>query len=461
MDHYCQNHLGKKTRKKCYYCGKYICTECQIPFYRHVFCSNRCLRRSLAVAIFDLFKPTKKTESRGAVFLKRLGINAVHFWGTLLTLVILSAIGLSITSIISSIRESNWNKSVIETVERAQADSVILGMLTESPGARVTRNNVDIAGEAADSLIISLKVNGVLNAATLPQDGKFAFHDIELKVGANEIVVYAMDTDGHVRILQKITTDYGSPRLLYMARNITRGSIKRKQIALTFDGGSGNGATNDILDILKEKNVHCTMFLTGGFIKRYPEEAKRIVNEGHEVGNHTWSHPHLTTFAENFKHETRPEITRKMLQHELVATARLFKKTTGRRMAPYWRAPFGEHNAEIRRWGAEIGYIQIGWTHGRDGGMDSMDWVADTTSAIYRSSQETLDDLLHFGDSTAAQANGSIILMHLDTQRQFDPVHRILPTFIDSMRARGYEFVKISELLKPAKKRENLTKNDP
>jgi peptidoglycan/xylan/chitin deacetylase (PgdA/CDA1 family) len=382
----------------------------------------------------------------------------VHFWGLLLTLTIISALAISIHSLTITLRENDWNKSVIETVDQNTADTTIWGMITESPEAKVTKSNIVISGEAADSLIISLKVNNVLTAAVLPKKGVFTFENVELEIGANEIIVYAMNTGGAVTVLQKLTTDYGSKRLSFMSRNITRGKRARQQLALTFDGGSGNGATNDILDILDEKNITCTMFLTGSFIKRFKQETKRIVAEGHEVGNHTWSHPHLTTFAENSRHDTQPEATRKMLQHELLSTAKLFNKTTGQKMAPYWRAPFGEHNNDVRQWAAELGYLQIGWTHGNDGTMDSMDWVADTSSAIYKSSQRVLKDLLHFGDSTDVKANGSIILMHLDTQRQTDPVHRIIPTFVDSMRARGYEFVTVSELLKSKSKETIISK---
>lgn len=459
MDFYCQNHPNKKTRKKCYHCGKHICADCQIHFYRHVFCSARCLFLSLVSALYELLKPRKKSKSQVRKSKGPSHLGAPHYWGILLTVAIVAALALSIHSIATSIREIRWNNLITETVDTNTADSTITGIITSSPDARVTKNNVDIAGEAADSLIISLKVNGVMTAAVLPEKGKFVFHDVELKIGANEIIVYAMDTNGDVTMLQKLTTDYGSRRLVYMSRNITRGSSARKQVALTFDGGSGNGATDDILDILKEKNIKCTMFLTGGFIKRFPEETKRIVAEGHEVGNHTWSHPHLTTYAENYKHQTLPAVNRKMLQHELVATAALFKKTTKSKMAPFWRAPFGEHNREIRRWAAEIGYLQIGWTQGRDRTMDSMDWVADTTSAIYKSSHDVLDNLLHFGDSTKVKANGSIILMHLDTQRHNDPVHRIIPAFIDSMRTRGYEFVTVSQILKPNIKEASLSQN--
>ena len=459
MDFYCQNHSNKKTRKKCYHCGKYICADCQIHFYRHVFCSIRCLFLSLAAALFELVKPHKKSATRKKKSLNPATIGAPHVWGLLLSLAIIAAIFLSVRSVRQSLQESRWNKLITGTVDKSTADSTILGFISESPDAHVTQNNVDIRGQAADSLIISLRVNGVMTHAVLPKNGEFVFHDIELKIGENEILVYAMDTNGDVTVLQKLTTDYGSRRLVYMSRNITRGSSTRKQIALTFDGGSGNGATNDILDILKAKNIKCTMFLTGGFIRRFPGETKRIVAEGHEVGNHTWSHPHLTTYAENYRHDTLPTATRKMLQHELVATAALFKKTTKTKMAPYWRAPFGEHNGDIRRWAAEIGYLQIGWTQGHDGSMDSMDWVADTTSALYKSSQQVLHNLLHFGDSTSVKANGSIILMHLDTQRQNDPVHRIIPAFIDSMQARGYEFVTVSQILKPKNKEARTSQN--
>ena len=459
MDHYCHSHINIKTRKKCTHCGKYICADCQIPFYRHVFCSSRCLRQSFAAALFDYFNPLKKSTLRRTPPQKSSKLNAVHVLAIALTLVIFAALALSLNSIMLAMRESNWNKSVIETVDKGTADAIIHGLITESPEARVTMNNVAILGEAADSLIISLKVNGVLTDVALPRNGAFEFRDIELKTGENELIVYAMDTAGSVTILQKLTTDYGSKRLSYMSRNVTRGMNPGKQIALTFDGGSGNGATKEILDILKERDILCTMFLTGNFIKRFKQETKRIVAEGHEVGNHTWSHPHLTTFAENSRHDTQPEASRKMLHDELVSTAKLFKQTTGRQMAPYWRAPFGEHNRDIRRWAAEIGYLQIGWTHGHDGTMDSMDWVADTTSTIYKSSQQVLEGLLRFGDSTKVKAGGSIILMHLDTQRATDPVHRIIPTFVDSMRARGYEFVTVSQLLNPKAKETVVSQN--
>ena len=79
--------------------------------------------------------------------------------------------------------------------------------------------------------------------------------------------------------------------------------------------------------------------------------------------------------------------------------------------------------------------------------MDTFDWVADTSSQVYKHSDAILHRLLDFGDDTESHANGSIILMHLDTQRTEDPVYEIIPALIDSFRQKGYEFVTVSELL--------------
>ena len=370
------------------------------------------------------------------------------FWGIGLLLLIAGAFLVGSLNLYHDIQESRRLELARKSIE-SYSPTDIEGTISEQPDAMILSNNIQIAGEAADSVIISLKVNGKIIAVTLPQDGRFAFNDISLGIGANEIVVLGMDTNGNTKILQKIETTYGSPRLSFLARDVTRGRTDRKEIALTFDGGAGNGATDAILEILREKECQCTMFLTGQYIQRYPDQVKQMLENGHEIGNHTWSHPHLTSFADNQQHDTLPTITREKLQEELAKTSMLFHKTTGRKMKPYWRAPFGEHNQQIRLWAAEFGYRQIGWTHGRGETMDSMDWVADTTASVYKSSTEILGKLLEFGNSSENGPNGAIVLMHLDTQRKTDPAHRIIPAFVDSMRARGYTFTNITNLLRP------------
>jgi peptidoglycan/xylan/chitin deacetylase (PgdA/CDA1 family) len=117
-----------------------------------------------------------------------------------------------------------------------------------------------------------------------------------------------------------------------------------------------------------------------------------------------------------------------------------------------WRAPYGEHNGEIRAWAAEPGYRHVGWT--RDAAsredLDSRDWVADPTSSIYRSSREIRDRILGFGQGNGHGLNGGIVLMHLGTGRRSDPAHARLPEILDGLAARGYRLVTISDLLRDA-----------
>lgn len=230
--------------------------------------------------------------------------------------------------------------------------------------------------------------------------------------------------------------------------DLSRGPTWQRQVSLTFDGGAEANATEEILDTLRSSGVLTTMFLTGQYIRRYPDLVRRMIQDGHEVGNHSFSHPRLTTFAQNRRHNTLPGVTREFVQHELLETARTFEEVTGRSMSPYWRAPYGEHNREIRRWAAEIGYLHVGWTRDTAAGedLDTRDWVKDPDSPLYYRAQEVRDRILSFGTGTAAEANGGIVLLHLGTQRRDDLVHRKLPEIIDGLRRKGYTLVPVSAL---------------
>jgi peptidoglycan-N-acetylmuramic acid deacetylase len=185
--------------------------------------------------------------------------------------------------------------------------------------------------------------------------------------------------------------------------------------------------------------VRTTIFLTGEFIRRYPDIVRRIVADGHEVGNHTDTHPHLTTYARDGRQATRPGVDRAFLTKELATTARLFQETTGRTLAPFWRAPFGEHNEEIRRWAAEAGYWHVGWTGGR-AGLDGLDWISDPRSSGYRSSARVVSALVERAE------NGGIVLLHLGSDRE-DPVAPKIPLLLQGLSARGFRFARASEFL--------------
>lgn len=226
--------------------------------------------------------------------------------------------------------------------------------------------------------------------------------------------------------------------------DLTRGpaeAVSGREILLSFDAGSSDRGALEILDALKARSIRTTIFLTGEFLRQYPSIARRIAEDGHEAGNHTFDHPHLTTYGENGRQQTRPGITEELLRDELLRTAHLYRQTTGREMAPVWRAPFGEENAEIRAWARRAGYRHVSWTHGAGENLDSMDWVSDAASPGYRSSESVISRLL-----VEAQPGG-IILMHLGSDRKEDAVAGHLPRLLDSLASRGFHFATATRLL--------------
>jgi peptidoglycan/xylan/chitin deacetylase (PgdA/CDA1 family) len=233
------------------------------------------------------------------------------------------------------------------------------------------------------------------------------------------------------------------------SEDIQRGDVSTRRIALTFDGGSEANIVGEILDSLRAANVRATMFLTGQFIRMHPDWIRRMVADGHEVANHTDNHPHLTTYAANRRQHTLSVVTREVLIGQLRRAAESFRTVTGKPMAPFWRAPYGEHNREIRGWAAEAGYRHVSWTQGVGTAedLDTRDWVADRSSHIYRSREEIATRILEFGNGRPEGLSGGIVLMHLNSNRQTDRPHDGLPDLLRALQTQGYRLVTISQLL--------------
>jgi peptidoglycan/xylan/chitin deacetylase (PgdA/CDA1 family) len=237
-------------------------------------------------------------------------------------------------------------------------------------------------------------------------------------------------------------------RLHNRAVSFERGRRDLPKVALTFDGGGDPGESGLILDVLEQRGVTATFFLTGSYIRNNPDLVRRIAAAGHEVGNHTWSHPHLTTWDKTRRHDTLPGLGRAFLDQELERTARAFEAATGRPMAALWRAPFGEVNDDLLAWAAAGGWSHVGWSRDDHGGrhtLDSLDWVAERSSRNYLTPEQIGARILSF-DAGAAGLNGGIVLMHLSTSRDDREVTR-LGELIDTLRESGYSLVTVTELL--------------
>ena len=196
---------------------------------------------------------------------------------------------------------------------------------------------------------------------------------------------------------------------------ITSVNTTSKVVALTFDDGADGANTNKILDILAKNNVKATFFLTGSGANNHPQYIKNIAAKGHQLGNHSYTHPDFT------------KLTATQMKSELDRTEALIKSLTGKTTKPIFRAPFGAVNSTVLNDVGAAGYgYTIQWN------IDTIDWKGLTASQI----------------NTKVQTNikpGSIVLMHTGAGAPGTPL--ALPTMISQLKAKGYQFVTVSQLL--------------
>lgn len=323
---------------------------------------------------------------------------------------------------------------------------------------RTTEETVELAGRATGAQGVVLHIDGIFFAAVPVRGGKYLFDRIPIEPGTHKLDLWAFTPgtgfsnplSGEItRTLPSRAARLSEPRPSLSGLNVERGPLDRREIGLTFDGDGADGA-EVVLDTLRQKRIQTTIFLTGKFMDQNPGLVRQIVRDGHEVGNHTQTHPHLTTYNENNRHDTRTEVTKEWFQEELLQPAARFEEITGVPMAKIWRAPFGEVNPQILRWAYELGYRHIGWTrdYSRSMTLDSLDWVINRGDRNYQPGARIIERLLDFEQSSKTGVNGGIVLMHLGTQRPVDDsVGLHLPRLIDTWRERGYRFVKVSTWL--------------
>ena len=198
---------------------------------------------------------------------------------------------------------------------------------------------------------------------------------------------------------------------------VLRGSVDDQRVALTFDDGPDTRFTPQVLDVLDEYDVKATFFLMGSRAKEHREVTRRIHDEGHAIGNHTYWHPHL---VEESIARMRWEVneTEKVLEEIVGFRPRLF------------RAPYGALNRELVEALGETDYTVVGWN------VDSVDWKEPGVDEIVNNVLSNTD-------------YGSIILMHsgghwtMDLSGTVESLHVIIPR----LQKEGIEFVTVPELL--------------
>ena len=187
---------------------------------------------------------------------------------------------------------------------------------------------------------------------------------------------------------------------------------EKKQIAISFDAAWGNDDTETLIDILKEYDVPATFFVVGAWVDKYPESVKALSDAGHQVQNHSNTHPYMTKLSES------------QMGSEISCCNEKIEKITG--VCPnLLRPPYGDYNNCVVETVEKMKMYTIQWS------VDSLDWKDNATAdSIYRR-------------VTSKVKPGSIVLFHNDAKH----TPEALPSILKTLKDGGYEFVFINDLI--------------
>ena len=193
------------------------------------------------------------------------------------------------------------------------------------------------------------------------------------------------------------------------------GDTGEKVLYLTFDAGYENGCTAQILDVLKAHRAPAAFFLVGNYLERNPELVQRMVDEGHTVGNHTWSHPDMSKIAD-----------RDAFARELGKVEEKYKEITGQELERYYRPPQGIYSEENLKLARELGYKTVFWS------LAYVDWNNDAQPTPEQAFSKLIPRI----------HNGAVVLLHSTSRTNAAILDELLTKWEDL----GYSFAPIEEL---------------
>ena len=208
--------------------------------------------------------------------------------------------------------------------------------------------------------------------------------------------------------------DPGTPALLNKYGALYIGDTGKNEIYLTFDEGYENGYTAKILDVLRENNVKAVFFITGPYLSEHQDLVRRMVEEGHIVGNHSIHHPSL------------PSVDDKTLEEEILGLDRAFFEKFGKHMQ-FLRPPKGEYSERTLAITQKLGYVNLFWSFAYD------DWYKDKIRGAQYAYDKVMNNL----------HNGEVMLLHAVSKDNTDALDMI----IKGARSKGFEFADPSNLL--------------
>ncbi len=204
---------------------------------------------------------------------------------------------------------------------------------------------------------------------------------------------------------------------------VERGPAGQRAVALTFDAGEGAGYTAEILDLLKAEGIRASFGTTGEWARANPDLIRRIVDEGHLLFNHSESHRSWTGSSPGTEPLTEAERTAQVMdaQNAVIEIADY-------EMAPFWRPPYGDYDADGQVLLASLGYDYTLW------------WTCDSLGWSGYSAQEIAE---WCGPTTDNGGPGAIILFHVSQEQDYLSLEQVIQEY----RGEGYEFVTVDKMI--------------
>ncbi len=220
-------------------------------------------------------------------------------------------------------------------------------------------------------------------------------------------VLFAVATNVNVANLQNSIATSATTKELPIYNVVTNDN----KIALTMNCAWNADDIDNILKTLEDNNIKITFFVVGDWVNKYPEATKKISDAGHEIANHSNTHPHVN----NLSYEDNME--------EIKACSEKIEKITGKKTTLY-RAPYGEYNNTVIKAAKGQKHLAVQWN------LDTLDYTGITGDEMWKRIENKL-------------TNGSIILTHNGTKHTADSLEML----IKNITNKGFKIVKVSELL--------------
>jgi len=225
---------------------------------------------------------------------------------------------------------------------------------------------------------------------------------------------------------------------------VTRGDTSKKRLALIFTGGDYGEGTGHVLDTLAAQNIKASFFVTGDYLRKpqHRDFLKCIVADGHYLGPHSDSHPLYCPWEDRSKTLVTEEFFKTDLQKN-IDDLRGYGALAAKDKLVYFIPPYEWYNADQSRWAKEMGVLLFNFTPGSG---SNRDWAPEGRKSFVPS-QKIIDDVLAYEKKDEHGLNGFLLLLHVGSERK-DKTFLLLGDLVKERKARGYEFVRVDELLK-------------